>query len=257
MIEALLVGSRARWREKLDPILADYGIRVRWWWELRGDTGAIPSACDVVLVATDCNAHAVSEVATRRARDANVPVHSIVHRRSALIPMLERAGFAPTRPAPAPIPVLPDPVLTPAFVQTPEPTTMPSSLTEPNPEILRSFLANPWLTSREIRLLHDVSKGDAQRGAKAARDFAGIQAGSGSGAARIIDRARYNALCYDNGITPVAEDVGPLRAQTRSAPPAPAASADALCAPGARRPVARRSGARRPVARRSGAHGPT
>jgi hypothetical protein len=235
MIDALLVGSRARWREKLDPILADYGIRVRWWWETRSDTGMIPAGCDVVLVTTDCNAHTVSAPATRRARDANVPVHSIVHRRSALIPMLERAGFAPTRRAPAPALVTPVPVPVPVPVSTftppSEPITMPlPSLTEPNPEILLSLLARPWLTAREIAALHDVSLHEAQRNAKAARDLAGIQGSSGSGAARIVARARYEEVCDAHGITPVAEDVGPLRAQTRPAPPAPVAPAPPVAA---------------------------
>ena len=104
------------------------------------------------------------------------------------------------------------------------------SLTEPNPEILLSLLARPWLTAREIAALHDVSLHEAQRNAKAARDLAGIQGSSGSGAARIVARARYEEVCDAHGITPVAEDVGPLRAQTRPAPPAPVAPAPPVAA---------------------------
>lgn len=226
MIDALLVGSRAGWHEKIDPVLANYGIRVRWWWETRRDTGPIPANCGVVLVATDCNAHTVSEPAMRRAREAGVPVHTIVHRKAALIPMLERAGFTrstPEKPMPtvvrtptASIAVGPVPALPPMPpVQPPvSPRYSILSLTEKDsyPKVLRFLAANPWATATQLaETCCDGSKGTAQRVASAARDTLGIEASMGSGAAKIVNRTVYEAWCRKLDVTPCPESVGPVR----------------------------------------------
>lgn len=201
MIDALLVGSRAGWRTKLDPVLADYGIRVRWWWEARNETGAIPAGCGVVLVATDCNSHAVSEPAMRRAREAGIPVHTIVHRKAALVPMLLRAGFAPTHTPPTPQPPNPP---------TPE-VSVPSLDNIPR-DLLLMFLAEPFLTSRDLgERFPDRSRSALSRDAKVIRDAVGILPPTGSGAARIVDRACYEALCRSHGIAPETRNEGPVR----------------------------------------------
>lgn len=98
MIDVLLVGSRASWRESLDPILLAHGLRVRWWWENKGQLGQIPSEAAAVVVMTDCNSHAVSKPAMDRARSSGIPLVCANHRKSSLIPQLERAGFSAISP---------------------------------------------------------------------------------------------------------------------------------------------------------------
>lgn len=264
MTDALLVGSRRSWRDKLDPILADYGIRVRWWWETRSDTGSIPTGCDVVLITTDCNAHTVSEPAIRRAREAKIPVHTIVHRKAALVPMLEKAGFTQRKEASmstrlvrpmSPPPPLPA-TLTPPAIPPTKPTFHHSNrfawLTPTEQALyiglLRDLAADPWLTATMLLERHKDQKGAAkatiQRTALAARDTLGILAAQGSGAARITDRLRYETTCAALSIQPVKADIGPMRpwsppAKRQSAPTVKAAKPEApVEAPKPEAPVA-------------------
>lgn len=213
-MNALLVGSRPSWRTKLDPVLTDYGITVRWWWESKSDISSMPQGCDVVLVATDCNSHAVSEPAMRRARDASIPVHTIVHRKAALVSMLERAGFAlsPKETLMQPTPVPPQPYSTGARFET-------LLLAEKAlySDILPLLAGHPWATAPAVASSMSIALNAAQRTIAVARVTLGIVAPMGSGPAKIGDRPRYEWWCQRLGVSPVTEDIGPNRLRRNEA----------------------------------------
>jgi len=93
MIPGLLVGSNARWRDQIEGILLAHGIRIEWWWPTVANLGSIPARCRVVIVATDNCSHKLSKPVLQRAREAGIPLVCGSHRKSAMAPLLDRAGF--------------------------------------------------------------------------------------------------------------------------------------------------------------------
>lgn len=239
MTPALMVGSRPAWLEKLRPHLEHVGIDVRWLWETRNDPKrGLPSACALMLIATDCNSHTLSGTALSIARAAGITVVHIPHRWAQASPLLERAGFrAPTlalaEVSPAvnialavPGAPIPDPDPEPTKEETPV-TTTPSPLPPPPPSprvakmaphkrahfdrALRLLAADPWLTGSALMRLTGLRDSIVWEIGAAARETLGIASSHGSGAATIKDRPRYEAWCRSLGVTPCPQDYGPTR----------------------------------------------
>lgn len=212
MIPVLLVGSNARWREQIEAILATHGMRVEWWWPTVSSLQAsIPAACGAVIVATDNCSHKLSKPAMVRAREAGVPLICGSHRKSALTPLLTKHGFPPLNK---------DTPMTSAPLVPPQMSVVHhdagfETLSEASRDLyavaLRLLAGNPWATSTEAATHINALPAKLWPVLAVARRTLGIIAPMGSGAARIGNRSRYEAVCNALGIPPVTEDIGPRR----------------------------------------------
>lgn len=206
MIRALLVGSQVNWKSKLDAILAEHDIRVDWWWESKSDLGAIPSACDLVLISTDKNSHTLSIPAADRARLAGVKLIHFMHRRAKLVPLLSKCGFpALHAPAPAPTPATLDEVSVNTSVNTKPtpPVSFPHSLLHGAKyhalrgtvergrymDMLRLLAADPLTPASAISVKMNITPAMVEHVVAAARQTLGIAGG------RVSDGPRYEAAC--------------------------------------------------------------
>lgn len=234
MVRAILVGSRPAWAAKLVPHLRAVGIDVQWHWEKPGATRAgFPVGAALVLITTDCNAHALSAPALSLARAASLPVVHIPHRWSAAAPVLARAGWVPV-PVPVPsIPVPAPPVEVPVLdlVPSPFPPAPPASPllvwipAEPvwvRDHALKRLAADPQLTSRELAAALNISEGHGSTAFAAARKMLTIRGQARSVPARVLDMDVYRAWCAFLKIDPVAapEPEGPPEPMPET-PPAP------------------------------------
>ena len=221
MVRAILVGSRPAWAAKLVPHLRAVGIDVQWHWEKPGATRAgFPVGAALVLITTDCNAHALSAPALSLARAVNIPVIHIPHRWSAAAPVLARAGWVPipVPSAPAPVPSAPAPVevpvldlvpsLLPKFPPAPTASPLlvwiPAEPTWVRDHALKRLAADPQLTSRELAAALNISEGHGSTAFAAARKMLTIRGQARSVPARVLDMDVYRAWCAFLKIDPVA-----------------------------------------------------
>jgi len=204
--------------------LRGVGIDVRWHWEKPGATRAgFPVGAALVLITTDCNAHALSAPALSLARAINIPVVHIPHRWSAAAPVLARAGWVPVPVPSAPVPV-PVPVEVPVLDLVPSlPKPPPAPPASPllvwipaEPAWVRDYAlkrlaADPQLTSRELATALNISESRGSDAFAAARKMLTIRGRTRSVPARILDMDVYRAWCTHLRIDPVAtpEPEGP------------------------------------------------
>ncbi len=244
MVRAVLVGSRPAWAAKLVPHLRGVGIDVRWHWEKPGATRAgFPVGAGLVLITTDCNAHALSAPALSLARAINIPFIHIPHRWSAAAPVLARAGWVPVPvpsvPVPVPVevpvldlvPSLPKPP--PAPPASPPLVWIPAEPTWVRDHALRRLAADPQLTSRELAAALAINENHGSTAFAAARKMLTIRGQARSVPARILDMDVYRAWCAHLRIDPVAapEPKGPPEPMPMAAPPAPTAAPAPMPAP--------------------------
>lgn len=222
MIRALLVGSQVNWKGKLDATLAEHDIRVDWWWESKSDLGSIPSACDLVLVATDKNSHTLSVPAADRARLAGAKLIHFMHRRAKLIPLLTQHGFPPFHtPAPVPIPATPEvPVnAKPAILPDAKPVLHGAKYHALRgtvergryADMLRLLAADPLTPASAISTKMNITPAMVEHVVAAARETLGISGG------RVSDGPRYETACRTLDVAPSAMRE-PARAPEKPAP---------------------------------------
>ena len=231
MVRAVLVGSRPAWAAKLIPHLRGVGIDVRWHWEKRGATRAgFPVGAALVLITTDCNAHALSAPALSLARAASLPVVHIPHRWSAAAPVLARAGWVPVLSVPVPVPVPPVevPVLDlvpfpPKSAPAPEAASLlvwiPAEPVWVRDHALRRLAKNPQLTSRELAAAPDVSENHRSAAFAAARKMLTIRGQARGVRARVLDMDVYRAWCTFLNVAPVEAPPAPTPAPMPAPPP--------------------------------------
>lgn len=223
MIRALLVGSQVNWKSKLDATLAEHDIQVDWWWESKSDLGSIPSACDLVLVATDKNSHTLSVPAADRARLAGVKLIHFMHRRAKLIPLLVKCGFPPLHAqAPAPIPATPEvPVnAKPAILPDAKPVLHGAKYHALRgtvergryADMLRLLAADPLTPASAISTRMNITPAMVEHVVAAARETLGISGG------RVSDGPRYEAACRALDVAPSATRE-PVRASEKTVVP--------------------------------------
>jgi hypothetical protein len=78
--------------------------------------------------------------------------------------------------------------------------------------VLRYLAVDPWITATDAVRLTGLPDGKLWQALAAARETLTIDASAGSGAARIRNRATYEAWCAKLDVTPCAQNVGPVRA---------------------------------------------
>ena len=213
MIRALLVGSQVNWKSKLDATLAEHDIQVDWWWESKSDLGSIPSACDLVLIATDKNSHTLSVPAADRARFSGTKLIHVMHRKAKLVPLLTTCGFPPlhtpapapaTAPAPAPptpeVPVNAKPALSPEakpVLHGARYHALRGAVERGRyADMLRLLAADPLTPASAISVQMNITPAMVEHVVAAARQTLGISGG------RVSDGPRYEAACKALDIAP-------------------------------------------------------
>jgi len=216
----LLVGSRPAWLTKLRPHLVGVGIDVRWVWEEPGAPRAgLPPGAALMLIATDCNSHALSESALRLARAHALRVVHLSHRWAQAAPILARAGFlpdsstAPTEPPESPLAA--SPLVHPTLVGPPGYPLPPEPIHRAYAMCLSDFLPalalNPAASLAEIAHSAGISRSYAGHMASYGRRTLGLRSLNGtnrftvstlSADALIEDEARYRAWCDHLSVRP-------------------------------------------------------
>lgn len=221
MTPALLVGSRPAWLAKLRPHLASVGIDVRWTWEEPGAPRAgLPPGAALMLIATDCNSHALSEAALRLARAHALRVVHLSHRWAHAAPLLARAGFSalPTpeeKPMSLPLSVTIPLSAPPDYPLPPVRTPIRAGYVGALPAVVRALAHDPSAGVPALALAAGHPTACVYHLTAYARAILGLRATRGTTPA-VADTARYRAWCAHLGITPAVE----LAADVEAAPDA-------------------------------------